>query len=613
MEKSHINTGDKAEIVDYRAKLLNTICATMIHEPSYYADVDETKFVINRLVARYFAAGVDLEFVFKLAYYVREELNVRSTANYLLAVAANEPSCHQFFAKYFDAIVRLPSDMLEVVSLFMKLPNKYLSNPNSIPSALRKAIIKKFPTFDVYQLAKYNKEKAQKKKGVLTLKQLVRKVHLDQPAAEAMALVGKKYPLTEEAFKKTGLPGEFDTERAGKTMKLPVPETWETLLSAKGNKHTTWEELLDHNKLPFMAMLRNLRNFIVTGISPQHHQKILARLTDENSVASSRQLPWRFLSAYDAINVDLEGLMNDILDHDGSEFKIVKVKVRGAKGKKMAKNRTIKKRVIIPVHMPDMPLIASYREAIDTAIKFATMKNLPPIDGKTVVFVDVSGSMKSNKCSRGNLGKLQTSMDIAILLGLMIQFAAEDCNYRIFSSPANEEKDPRCDLPVELIEDTILNNVARVIAESEKLGGGTNFPFEYLEDIIAKKVHIDRFVILSDMMIAPGHQEMDRHGDTSVSKILSRYRAEVNPDMIFFAVDLFGNGKSIANVDTENPLNVLITGFSDNILRFIAEKGNSKQLEHVINIDKVITEKANKSKLGKRKHRPQEEAVDAME
>ena len=33
-------------------------------------------------------------------------------------------------------------------------------------------------------------------------------------------------------------------ERAGKRMKLKTPETWETQVSLKGNKATTWQDLL---------------------------------------------------------------------------------------------------------------------------------------------------------------------------------------------------------------------------------------------------------------------------------------------------------------------------------------------------------------------------------
>jgi telomerase protein component 1 len=88
--------------------------------------------------------------------------------------------------------------MLDVVSLFQVLPDKYLK-PDSIPTVLRKAVTKKFPEFDVYQLAKYNKERAQKRKSKkqkegkkpratiatpatpapkqMTLKQIIRKVN----------------------------------------------------------------------------------------------------------------------------------------------------------------------------------------------------------------------------------------------------------------------------------------------------------------------------------------------------------------------------------------------------------------------------------------------------
>ena len=64
-------------------------------------------------------------------------------------------------------------------------------------------------------------------------------------------------------------------------MKLAMPETWETQVSLKGNHASTWQDLIDHRKLPFMAMLRNLRNLILAGISSKHHSIILKKLADE--------------------------------------------------------------------------------------------------------------------------------------------------------------------------------------------------------------------------------------------------------------------------------------------------------------------------------------------
>ncbi|MFG1588302.1 TROVE domain-containing protein [Staphylococcus aureus] len=47
-----------------------------------------------------------------------------------------------------------------------------------------------------------------------------------------------------DAFFRSRLPGLFEEEKAGKRMKLPIPETWETELSLKGNKAKVWEKLI---------------------------------------------------------------------------------------------------------------------------------------------------------------------------------------------------------------------------------------------------------------------------------------------------------------------------------------------------------------------------------
>ena len=38
--------------------------------------------------------------------------------------------------------------------------------------------------------------------------------------------------------------GEFDEDQAGKRMRLPIPETWETQVSLRGNKAEVWESLI---------------------------------------------------------------------------------------------------------------------------------------------------------------------------------------------------------------------------------------------------------------------------------------------------------------------------------------------------------------------------------
>eukprot|EP01116_Phalansterium_solitarium_P003943 TRINITY_DN1478_c0_g1_i1.p2 TRINITY_DN1478_c0_g1~~TRINITY_DN1478_c0_g1_i1.p2 ORF type:complete len:706 (+),score=379.58 TRINITY_DN1478_c0_g1_i1:128-2245(+) len=654
--KYHGRMEDKFEIKEDKIKLINFVCACLIKEPKYYLSSSKDQEVIAQLVP-VVAAG-DAEFVLKLALYVRDDLNIRSTANYLLALACRHSACHPFVAKYFGAIVRLPTDMLEVCDLYLALPDRQTTG-EALPNVLRKAVCAKLYEFDAYQLAKYNKEKAVKAKNKktaadeksgaaaaaatakprrgmgamrgrggrrlvgetpvnellerpeepsrkkLTLKQLIRKVHAEGPADLTMPILGRKYPADEAAFAKSGLSGVFDASRANKRMKLPTPETWETQLSALGNKHTTWESLLAHNKLPFMAMLRNLRNLILTGVSPEHHQLVMAKLTDERSVTTSRQLPWRFLSAFEAINVNLEELMNRILDidEDGTGGRAV-VTMRGRKGKLMDAQRKITKKALIPVHMPDEPLIARYRDALDTAIRIATVHNLVPIEGNTAVFIDVSGSMSCQVHSAGKMGKITTAMDIAILLGLMIRdVCVGECEMRLFAYPGPGSHG-KSNVSVPVVNDTILKNVEFVRKYAERLSGQDEiFPFDYMLDQIKKKKRIDTIVVISDMMLTPlmEGRNADAHKNLTfgytVPSILKKYRQEVNPGLLFVAMDLYGNGKSIVGINDGDSKDVVITGFSDNVLRFIAERGHGKQLEHVENIDK--TKKLDTRKSGK--------------
>ena len=68
-----------------------------------------------------------------------------------------------FLKKYFKSIVNLPSDWIEIAELYQTFFDKRI-HFGSLPSALRRVMTKKFPDFDKYQLAKYNKEKARLKK-----------------------------------------------------------------------------------------------------------------------------------------------------------------------------------------------------------------------------------------------------------------------------------------------------------------------------------------------------------------------------------------------------------------------------------------------------------------
>ncbi len=117
-----------------------------------------------------------------------------------------------------------------------------------------------------------------------------------------------------------------------------------------------------------------------------------------------------------------------------------------------------------------------------------------------------------------------------------------------------------------------MSNIEDIVSESEKLGGATDFPFKFWLNATKERQHIDLFVILSDMIISKGGNDIERD-DASVSNVLNRYRQTVNPEMTFVEVNLCGYGAELPlEEDPENPHTIRICGYSDSILRLISER-----------------------------------------
>jgi 60 kDa SS-A/Ro ribonucleoprotein len=73
--------------------------------------------------------------------------------------------------------------------------------------------------------------------------------------------------------------------------RLTTPDTWEVALSSGADKREAWERLLREQKLGALALLRNLRNMREAGVD---ESLVLAAL---GSMSTARVLPFRFLAA----------------------------------------------------------------------------------------------------------------------------------------------------------------------------------------------------------------------------------------------------------------------------------------------------------------------------
>src|SRR5438552_6535845 len=135
--------------------------------------------------------------------------------------------------------------------------------------------------------------------------------------------------------------------------RLTTPDTWEVALSAGTDKREAWERLLRDQKLGALALLRNLRNMKDAGVD---ESLVLAALRE---MSTGRVLPFRFLAA------------------------------------------------------------ARYAPQWEEALEQAMLKSLASAEklpGKTIVLVDVSGSMTAPLSRRSEMQRTDAAYGLAVLL-----------------------------------------------------------------------------------------------------------------------------------------------------------------------------------------------------
>ena len=147
---------------------------------------------------------------------------------------------------------------------------------------------------------------------------------------------------------------------------LATPDTWEVALSSGADKSDAWERLLSENKLGALALLRNLRNMAEAKVSEQAIRDGLSRMKTD------RVLPFRFIAA------------------------------------------------------------ARYAPQWEAELEKAMLRSLQgqnKLPGKTVLLVDVSGSMDAPLSRRSEMRR----NDAAYGLALLLREIAEDVSIYTFS------------------------------------------------------------------------------------------------------------------------------------------------------------------------------------
>jgi 60 kDa SS-A/Ro ribonucleoprotein len=139
---------------------------------------------------------------------------------------------------------------------------------------------------------------------------------------------------------------------------LATPDTWEVALSAGADKRGAWERLLSENKLGALALLRNLRNMAEAKVD-----ELLVR-TGLGRMKTERVLPFRFIAA-----------------------------ARYA-----------------PQWEPEL------EKTMLRSLEGQTRDGQPRLSGKTVLLVDVSGSMDAPLSRRAEMRRNDAACGLAVLL-----------------------------------------------------------------------------------------------------------------------------------------------------------------------------------------------------
>ncbi|SEP07321.1 TROVE domain-containing protein [Halorientalis persicus] len=314
---------------DPRLALYKRTINQLLEDSYYESDEAHLAAIVERFDA---AADDDPEFVLKLAAYARQELYLRDVPQVLLVLAANDDrfkddSDESLIREWTPSIVQRMDETATALAIHDDLFG------GTAPWPLRRGIEDALVDMaDAYTLGKYTLSRRE-----VTLHDVFNRVHPTPVDADQEALF--------ERFMRGDLDDYPEVEP------LPAPNTWETVISERGNTREAWETLIEDEAytLPIFASIRNLRNMLEAGVD----ETTIVDHLDLEAVRHAPLYPFRYYQAYKALQAA---------------------------------------RI-------DAPAVERWLEqAIDVAVE-----NVPDGLGETFVAVDLSGSMDATLSQNGTL------------------------------------------------------------------------------------------------------------------------------------------------------------------------------------------------------------------
>lgn len=478
---------------------LYTAVVTASLSDSFYEKQDERTDRIADLIGK-----VSPEFVARLAVYTRTEMHLRSIPMLLLVELAKVHNGDNLVARAVENTVLRADEIMELLMCYQwrNPSNDARKKLGKLSRQIQNGLQRSFNRFDEYQFAKYDRD------------------NLEVKLRDALFLI---HPKAKD---------ENQQQLFDKIVnkQLETPYTWETELSALGQKkfdseelkqkaiREKWEELINSGKLGYMALLRNLRNILHADVSLLEMQKVANRLSDAEQVAKSKQLPFRYLSAF----------------------------------------REIEK--------VDSTNTAMLMTALETAVK-SSASNIEGFDENTRVLLasDVSGSMGSTISARSTV----RNYDIGLLLSMLFRSRCKQVVAGIFGTDWEV---------VNMPNDNILMATRKLESLCNTVGFGTN-GYKVVDWLIESQMVMDKVMMFTDM------QMWDNTGRYKTFDDSWKKYKRMAPDAKLYLFDLNGYGQLPLRL--AEPDVYLIAGWSDRVFDVLSAIDKGGDALSVINEVKV--------------------------
>jgi len=420
-KKSELNyEGAKAYAMAPELELYSAVVTASLSD-SFYEKQDERVDRIAKLIGK-----VSPEFVASLAVYARTEMHLRSIPLLLLVELAKIHNGDDLVARAVEKTVLRADEIMELLMCYQwrNPSNDERKKLARLSRQLQNGLQRAFNRFDEYQFAKYDRD------------------NLEVKLRDALFLVHPKAKDEQQQV-------IFDKIV---NRQLEIPYTWETELSALGQQKfesdearamafaMKWQELIESGKLGYMALMRNLRNILQSDVPVNAVQRVCNRLSDAGQVAKSKQLPFRYLSAYREIE-----------------------KVNSANTAMMI-------------------------NALEAAVK-CSASNIEGFDDNTRVLLasDVSGSMWSPISQRSTV----RNFDIGLLLSMLLRNRCKQVVSGIFGDDWKVVNMPT-------------DNILMATRQLEKLGNTVGFStngYKVIDWLIEQKMVMDKVMMFTDMQM----------------------------------------------------------------------------------------------------------------